>query len=119
MDGGGVLAALIADMRAEAEAAPLRTLIDACEETARHLLAADPDDRLAGSTPFLTMLSIAVCGWLMEKSARAAAQAVGDPEFLANKAAAARFYVEQVVPEALGLAAAATAPADMLGPLAG
>src|SRR3546814_10574110 len=90
-------------MRAEAEAPPLRALIDACEATAQTLLDAADDDRLAGSSPFLTMLSVAVCGWLMERGARVAAAAGGDPAFTALKQAAARFYVRQVVPEAMGL----------------
>src|SRR3546814_8761625 len=68
-------------MRAEAEAPPLRALIDACEATAQTLLDAADDDRLAGSSPFLTMLSVAVCGWLMERGARLAAAAGGDPAF--------------------------------------
>ncbi|HVI98150.1 MAG TPA: acyl-CoA dehydrogenase [Sphingomonas sp.] len=117
MDGGEALAALIADMRAEVEATELQALIDACERVATHLLAASPDDRLAGSTPFLTMLSVAVCGWLMERGARAAGAAGGDPDFAALKQAAARFHIEQIVPEAAGLAAAATAPADALYPV--
>jgi len=62
------------------------------------------------------MLSVAVCGWLMERQGRiAGAEGVaGDPAFLAMKAAASRFYVEQIVPEAMGLKAAATAKADVL-----
>lgn len=116
MAGGAVLAALIADMRAEAEAPALRALIDACEATAQTLLDATDDDRLAGSTPFLTMLSVAVCGWLMERSGRMA-DAAGDPAFSTLKRAAARFYVEQIVPEALGLVAAAVAPAEALYPV--
>jgi hypothetical protein len=75
-------------------------------------MAADVDDRLAASYPFLTMLSVAVCGWLMEKEGRLAAAA--DTPFLKGKAAACRFYVEQVVPEALGLRDAAMASAEVL-----
>lgn len=112
LEGGGTLARLIADMRAEAEDAGLRALIDACERVAAHLAAADVDDRLAASYPFLTMLSTAVAGWLMERQGRIAAN--GDGAFLAMKRTAARFYVEQVMPEAMGLVAAATAPADIL-----
>ena len=108
--GGGVVARLIADMRSEAQGASLVALIDACEAVAAHLLAADADDRLAGSYPFLTMLSVAVCGWLMEKQARAA----GDDDFGKAKQAVARFYGAQIVPEALGLKAAAMASADVL-----
>ena len=60
------------------------------------------------------MLSVAVCGWLMEQSGRTAARSEGDPVFLKMKQVTARFYVEQIVPEALGLKAAATAKADIL-----
>ncbi|MGK6320845.1 acyl-CoA dehydrogenase [Sphingomonas sp. DT-204] len=113
LDNGGVLARLVTDMRGEAGAPALRELIDACEEVARTLLAAEIDDRLAASYPFLTMLSVAVCGWLMERQGRIAATGEGEP-FLRMKSAAARFYVEQIVPEALGLKAAASAKADAL-----
>jgi hypothetical protein len=114
MDNGATLLGLLADMRAEAEDAGLRLLIDTCEEVGRNLLGSDTDDRLAASYPFLTMLSVAVCGWLMEKSGRLAAQSDGEPDFLKMKQAAARFYVEQIVPEALGLRAAAMAKAAVL-----
>lgn len=114
MDNGGVLNALIADMRAEAQDAGLRGLIDACEEVARRLLTVDVDDRLAASYPFLTMLSTAVCGWLMERQGRIAASVDGDPDFLKMKRAVADFYVAQIVPEAMGLKAAAMASAAML-----
>ncbi|RHW17730.1 acyl-CoA dehydrogenase [Sphingomonas gilva] len=111
LDGGGVLAALIADMRAEAEHAALRDLIDAIEAAAAHLAGADPDDRLAGSSPFLTMCAVAVCGWLMERQGRAAS---GTDDFARIKRASARFYLDQLVPEALGLKPAAMASADVL-----
>jgi alkylation response protein AidB-like acyl-CoA dehydrogenase len=114
LDNGGVFARLIADMRSEAVDAGLIGLIDACEEVGRRLMTLDADDRLAASYPFLTMLSVAVCGWLMERQGRIAAKGEGDPAFLAMKAAAARFYVEQIVPEAVGLKAAALAPAEVL-----
>jgi alkylation response protein AidB-like acyl-CoA dehydrogenase len=110
----GVFAALLAEMRAEAADEGLRALIDACEHVGTHLAGAAADDKLAGSYPFLTMLSVAVCGWLMERQGRAAADAGGDPKFLAMKAAAARFYVAQIVPEAIGLKASALASADIL-----
>ncbi|MBO9624274.1 MAG: acyl-CoA dehydrogenase [Sphingomonas sp.] len=114
MDNGATLIALLAEMRGDAENAELLQLIEACEEVARNLLVSETDDRLAASYPFLTMLSVAVCGWLMEEQGRVAARSEGDPRFLGMKAAAARFYVEQIVPEALGLRAAAMARADVL-----
>jgi hypothetical protein len=62
------------------------------------------------------MLSILVCGWLMKRQLNVleggASGAEGD--FKRMKVAACRFYLEQIVPEAHGLAAAATAPADIL-----
>ena len=109
LSNGAAFATLIADMRAEAEDAALRMLIDACDEVGRRLATAEADDRLAASYPFLTMVSVAVCGWLMERQGRAAAD--GDDDFLRMKRAVCAFYVEQIVPEALGLHAAATAPA--------
>jgi len=114
MDNGATLLGLIAQMRGDAEDTGLVNLIDACEEVARNLLSSEADDRLAASYPFLTMLSTAVCGWLMEASGRAAARSEGDPAFLKMKQAAARFYVAQIVPEALGLMPAAMAKAEML-----
>ncbi|WP_372857590.1 acyl-CoA dehydrogenase [Sphingomonas sp.] len=114
LDNGGVFARLIADMRAEAKDEGLVELIEACDAIGRDLMSRDADDRLAASYPFLTMLSTAVCGWLMERQGRAAAKASGDPAFLAMKTASARFYVEQIVPDAMGLKAAATARAEIL-----
>jgi hypothetical protein len=107
MDNGGVVTRLIEEMRGEAQGAALAGLIDACDAVARRLLAAETDDKLAASYPFLTMLSVAVCGWLMEKQARAA----GDDAFGKAKRAVVAFYGEQIVPEALGLQAAASASA--------
>ena len=111
MANGGVFAQLIADMRAEAMDSGLVALIDACDEVGRGMASLDADDKLAASYPFLTMLSVATCGWLMERSGRVA---TGDDDFSAMKRAACTFYVAQIVPEALGLRAAATAKADVL-----
>ena len=114
LEGGATLASLFQDMLSDASNPGLRKLIDACEEVAAILGCADADTRLAGSYPFLTMLSVAVCGWLMEKSGHIASQAKDGISFPKMKAAVANFYVEQIVPEALGLQAAATANSDIL-----
>ena len=111
LDNGGAFAALVADMRAEAEHPALIALIDAIDAIAHRLATADADDKLAASYPFLTMTSVAVCGWLMEREGR---HATGDEEFAIVKRAAVRFYLDQIVPEVLGLKAAATASADVL-----
>lgn len=104
LDNGGVFARLIEDMRRDAEAEDLKALVETCDTVGRRLATAEADDKLAASYPFLTMLSTAVCGWLMERQLRAA----GDDAFGRTKRAVGRFYLDQVVPEALGLRAAAT-----------
>ncbi|WP_308814915.1 acyl-CoA dehydrogenase [Sphingomonas sp. GV3] len=111
LDNGGAFAALIADIRAEAQHAHLIALVDAVDAIGRRLATADADDKLAASYPFLTMLSVATCGWLMERQGRLA---TGDDQAQAVKRAAVRFYLDQIVPEALGLQAAANASADVL-----
>ncbi|PZQ61664.1 MAG: acyl-CoA dehydrogenase [Sphingomonas taxi] len=107
LSNGGAFADLIADMRAEARHPQLVRLIDACEGVGRRLAGAEADDRHAASYPFLTMLSVAACGWLMERQG-----ALGDAD--AVKRTASAFYLDQIVPEALGLEAAANAGAAML-----
>ena len=107
---GAAFAGLIADLRGEARHPELVALIDAVEAIGRRLAGANHDDRLAASYPFLTMVSVAVCGWLMERQGRAA----GDDAFGTAKRAAVRFYLDQIVPEAMGLRAAASADASVL-----
>jgi hypothetical protein len=116
LEGGAVLARLLADMRAETGAAlALASLIDSAERVAARLQSAGPDDRLAASYPFLTMLSTAVCGWLLACQVAALDSEDGlDPNFAAMKRAAASFYLDQIVPEAAGLEAAASASAEIL-----
>ena len=109
-EGGGVFARLVEDMRRDAQAEDLKALVELCDTIGCRLAGADHDDRLAASYPFLTMLSTAVCGWLMERQARA----TGGDAFGLAKRTVARFYLDQVVPEALGLRAAATADASVL-----
>ena len=107
---GAAFATLIADLKS-ADDAGLKTLIDACESVGRRLQTADMDDRNAASYPFLTMLSVATCGWLIE---REAAATTGDTAFDRMKRAVCAFYLTQIVPEALGLRGAADAPAAPL-----
>jgi 3-(methylsulfanyl)propanoyl-CoA dehydrogenase len=115
LEGGAVLSRLLADIRAAAEGhSGLHLLAGACEDAAARLQASSGDDRLAGSYPFLTMLSVATCGWLMAKSLAALDEGGTTPLFAEMKRAACRFYLERIVPEALGLAAAATGGAELL-----
>ena len=115
MEGGEVLRRLLADVRAEAggDAELLGLAVD-CAAVAERMLDASPDDRMAGSYPFLTMLSVTVSAWLMARQTAALEGYDGDPAFSAMKRAAARFYLDQIVPEARGLKVAAMAPAAIL-----
>ncbi|MGK2911768.1 MAG: acyl-CoA dehydrogenase [Sphingobium sp.] len=117
-DDGAGLRALVADIRGEAQDHHLLALVDAVENVAGWMLEASINDRLAGSYPFLTMLSTATCGWLMERQRRIATEMLahgqGDPAFLKGKQHAASFYLTHIVPEAQGQRAAATAGAALL-----
>lgn len=117
LEGGAVFAALIADIRADyAGETALAELVNSVE-AAGHWLGgneASAEDRLAGSYPFLTMLSVATCGWLMARQSRIASEAQGDATFLRMKQATARYYLDHIVPEAMGFAASATGGAGLL-----
>ena len=79
--------------------------------------AADPNSALAGAAPYLRMAGLVTGGWLLTRSALAAAAllaADGDgagfsDEFLAQKLVTARFYATQLLPQAAGLLHAVTA----------
>ncbi|GAC1592966.1 MAG: acyl-CoA dehydrogenase [Acidimicrobiales bacterium] len=71
--------------------------------------ASDPNAALAGATPYLRMFGIVVGGWVMARQALAVTRLpAGDPYYEA-KAITARFYCEQLLPQARGLLAAVTA----------
>jgi 3-(methylthio)propanoyl-CoA dehydrogenase len=110
LDGGAAFDGLIADIRADAADPRLVALADAVEVAAASLRQAEPEDRLAGSYPFLTMCAVLVAGWLLERQANI----VGDSESHAAKRAAAGYFNAVVVPEALGLAAGAEVGAALL-----
>ena len=99
LDGGLAFDALIGDIEAEAQDPRLIALTDAVEVAAASLRDAAPDDRLAGSYPFLTMTSVMVAGWLVERMARS-------ENADAPTQAAAGYFLSAIVPEALGLGAA-------------
>ncbi|MGI8932160.1 MAG: acyl-CoA dehydrogenase, partial [Sphingomicrobium sp.] len=107
LDGGLAFDGLIADVRAETRDPRLMALSDAVEVAAASLRSAAPDDRLAGSYPFLTMTSVMVAGWLVERLSL-------DPVADDRTRAAAAYFLGAIVPEALGLAAGAEAGAALL-----
>jgi hypothetical protein len=110
LDGGAAFDLLLADIRAETGKPSLVALADAVEVAAASYRQAGPEDRLAGSYPFLTMCSALVAGWLLERQANV----VGEGEFHAAKQAAAGYFIGAIVPEALGLAAGAGVGAELL-----
>ena len=111
LDGGAAYDALLADIRGEVSDARLIALVDAVERIAATMRASGAEDRLAGSYPYLTMNAVLVAGWLMERIARASA---GDGAFEQRTRSAAAYFIEAIVPEALGLAAAAGGGASTL-----
>ncbi len=122
MAGGDLVRGLIDDIAHGAADFPgLQQLVDACRAVTDWMVGANTGDRLAGSYPYLTMLATATCGWLMAIQHKAAQTALGegsgDRAFLEAKIASTRFYLQQIVPAATGLAASALAGDAALEPL--
>lgn len=117
LEGGETLRRLLGEIRSEADG-PLLSLTDAVEGAAERLAGMAADDRMAGSYPFLTLLSTLVCGWLMKRQLRVAESdgIAEDRHFAAIKRAACLYYLDHVVPEAAGLAAQAVAGAGLFYP---
>jgi hypothetical protein len=70
--------------------------------------ATDPNSVLAGSSPYLRMWGLCAGGWLLARSALAAA-ALDDSAQAEGQLVLARFYAEQLLPASAGLYGAATA----------
>jgi alkylation response protein AidB-like acyl-CoA dehydrogenase len=121
-DGGAAMRDYLVELKREAAAAPadltprLAAGIAALERAADHLVRTYPEaveTALAGATPFLRLLGTVAGGVLLARSAgivaaRRAAGA-GDADFLAAKEATARFYADNILPLAGGLAEVVTA----------
>ena len=134
MRDGGVVADLLAQMEAldpelaaaGPELAGIRSAladgIRVLREATGWLLSrgrAEPNDALAGATPYLRMSGLVVGGWLMARSALAASRLLRDADgsdaiFLREKIGTARFYAGQLLPQAAGLLPAVTAGAEPL-----
>jgi alkylation response protein AidB-like acyl-CoA dehydrogenase len=76
--------------------------------------AADPQDALAAAAPYLRMFGTVVGGWVMARQAIAARTLGLDDPFNAAKLETARFYIEELLPQAHGLMGAITAGAERL-----
>ncbi len=130
LDGGAVVRAYLDEMSAldaelaaaGDELATIRTELAEGVQLLRNatdlLLAREnPNDLLAGATPYLRLFGTVAGGYYMAREALAALGAAadeGDDGFLAAKVATARFYCEQLLPQAFGLVPAATAHAAPL-----
>ncbi|MGZ8784472.1 MAG: acyl-CoA dehydrogenase [Acidimicrobiia bacterium] len=129
MRNGQVVREFLAEMAAldpELEAAgatltsirrPLADGLTALEDATEWLLARDdPNDSLAGATPYLELFGTVTGAWLLAKGAVAAARALetGEDPFLRAKIATARFFCTQLLPPAVGLSPAILAGADDL-----
>jgi alkylation response protein AidB-like acyl-CoA dehydrogenase len=115
LQGGGAIASLIDDIRADAAGEPtLESLAEACAETVEWMQSnAKLDDRLAGSVPFCTMLAVAVAGWQLMKQMQFVSDNSQSP--LARvKPITCRFFLDRIVPQAKGLKAEAMAGANLL-----
>lgn len=79
---------------------------------------ADPVQALAGATPYLRIFGTVTGGWLLTKQALAAQAELdagsADTEYLAAKITTARFFAEQILPQAAGLVPSVQAGASAL-----
>ncbi|MCA1736543.1 MAG: acyl-CoA dehydrogenase [Actinobacteria bacterium] len=126
MRQGGVARDLFDRIEADAVAAgeelaeigaPLLATLSGLREATEHLLAAaDPNESLAGATPYLEMFGLIIGGWVHLQSAVAAQAGLknGDDAFLSGRLGLARFYNTQILPRALGLLSSVTAPSSQL-----
>jgi alkylation response protein AidB-like acyl-CoA dehydrogenase len=133
-DSGAAARALIAEMRAGAEAIAERPGDDAAV-IAKHLAAgidalatavewmvregeADPPRALAGAVPFLKLAGAVLGGWLMARAALAAERRLaarqGDAGFNQAKLMTARFYAEHVLAAAPALLPAISGGATVM-----
>ena len=115
MEDGGVFVALMRDIAGDSADAPaLAQLARECARIGEWMLRdSGLDDRLAGSVPFCTMCAVATAGWQLLRQQRAV-EAGRSPALAATKPVTVRFFLDRVVPEAQGLAASATAGAELL-----
>jgi 3-(methylthio)propanoyl-CoA dehydrogenase len=134
MRGGAVVADLLAQMDAlDAELAAagpelqemrpaLTDGVSALREATSWIIACgptEPNDALAGATPYLRLSGLVVGGWLMARSALAASRLLraasgSEAMFLREKIGTAHFYITQLLPQAGGLLPAVTAGAKPL-----
>ena len=116
LDGGQAVRGLLREM--EGANSALDELGRAVRELLDWMEGASVDDRLAGSYPLMTMMSVLVAGWLMARQEGAAQDLLARGEapspFLTMKIASAACFRSVIVPEAVGLKASAMGGAGLL-----
>ncbi|ALU88563.1 acyl-CoA dehydrogenase protein [Herbaspirillum rubrisubalbicans M1] len=118
-DGGAVAKGILAQVRQTVSelqgdaqlqpiAARLAEAADALEQVVEYVvgnLKSDIKAVFAGSVPYLKMAGVVLGGWQMARAAAIAAAKLkageGDDKFYAAKLATARFYADQILPQAL------------------
>ncbi len=115
LEGGEAMIALFEDIVRDAGSEPtLAALATECAGIARWMRdEASLDDRLAGSVPFCTMAAVAVAGWQLMRQGEAVAAGAA-PSLAETKPVTVRFFLDRIVPEALGQKAGAIGGADLL-----
>ena len=133
-DNGAAARDFIAGIRASdrdlaaapgADLAPIRAslaeataTLSRCTEWMVETHGANPALALAGATPYLRLFGTVAGGWLMAMAALAALRRLsersGDEGFLKAKLATARFYADNILAEADGLAAQITRGGESL-----
>jgi alkylation response protein AidB-like acyl-CoA dehydrogenase len=131
-DGGAAARALIADIKASDEAlqrssdpdlkkigsslGEARFILDAATDWLAEMLGDDMSKAAAVATPYLNLFGTAVGGWLLGRGALAARSRLdageGDARFHAAKIKTARFYAENILPQAATEAAVVMTGAD-------
>ncbi len=128
MREGGVIADLLADIDTTvsalrqagvaSEAEALAAALASVHEATTWLLARrpeEPDDALAGATPYLRMLGFTIGGWLLGREALALRDRDGgDSGWVDAKLATFSFYATQLLPQVTGLLPAVVAGATPL-----
>jgi hypothetical protein len=131
LEGGGAMRRLIGEMQATAQAlgasgdaalqvlgealgVGIKVMADASLWLGGKLVSA-PNDALAGATPYLRLAGLVVGGWLLGKEGLAVIKRGGSDDAGRAKLDTIRFYATNLMPQAAGLAAAATSGVDTLG----
>ncbi|MCP3998295.1 MAG: acyl-CoA dehydrogenase [bacterium] len=89
----------------------LQSAISHLRTSTNWLLGADAADSLAGATPYLRQFGIVAGGYYLARMALVAEELLGDEDdpWLHSKVETARFYLDQVLPQAAGSGPAVSA----------